>query len=173
MDEMLSKMVQIAKDIHAIPVTLDYHEHDRVTAAISHLPHIIAYTLVNLVKDSDNPEGMMRMLAAGGFKDITRIASSSPEMWQQICAENQTQILNMLHLYIERMSEIGEAIQNDNEQKLLDTFASAKEYRDDRKAMPKAFSRHPMKCSWIWLMNPAPSPRLRQFWQPMASVSEI
>ena len=130
-DEMLSKMVQIAKDIHAIPVTLDYHEHDRVTAAISHLPHIIAYTLVNLVKDSDNPEGMMRMLAAGGFKDITRIASSSPEMWQQICAENQTQILNMLHLYIERMSEIGEAIQNDNEQKLLDTFASAKEYRDD------------------------------------------
>ena len=73
----------------------------------------------------------MRMLAAGGFKDITRIASSSPEMWQQICAENQTQILNMLHLYIDRMTEIGEAIQDNNAEKLLDTFASAKEYRDD------------------------------------------
>ena len=130
-DEMISEMVRIAKDINAIPVTLNYHEHDRVTAAISHLPHIIAYTLVNLVKDSDNPDGMMRMLAAGGFKDITRIASSSPEMWQQICAENQTQILNMLHLYIDRMTEIGEAIQDNNAEKLLDTFASAKEYRDD------------------------------------------
>ena len=128
---MLSAMTVIARDINAIPVTLDYHEHDRVTAAISHLPHIIAYTLVNLVRDSDNPEGLMRMLAAGGFKDITRIASSSPEMWQQICAENQSQILNMLNLYIERMQDIGEAIQTADAKKLLDTFASAKEYRDD------------------------------------------
>jgi prephenate dehydrogenase len=129
--EMLDTMVSIVRDVNAIPVTLDYREHDRVTAAISHLPHIIAYTLVNLVKDSDNPEGMMRMLAAGGFKDITRIASSSPEMWQQICTENQTQISDILKLYMNRMQEIGKAIAENDTQKLLDTFASAKEYRDD------------------------------------------
>ena len=76
-EAMLETMIDIVKDIHAIPVTLNYREHDRITAAISHLPHIIAYTLVNLVKESDNPDGLMRMLAAGGFKDITRIASSS------------------------------------------------------------------------------------------------
>ena len=64
-DEMISEMVCIVKDINAIPVTLDYHEHDRVTAAISHLPHIIAYTLVNLVRESDNPDGMMRLLITG------------------------------------------------------------------------------------------------------------
>ena len=68
---------------------MDYREHDRATAAISHLPHVIAYTLVNLVKHSDSPEGTMRQLAAGGFRDITRIASSSPDMWQQICEENR------------------------------------------------------------------------------------
>ena len=125
---MLETMIDIVKDIHAIPVTLNYREHDRITAAISHLPHIIAYTLVNLVKESDNPDGLMRMLAAGGFKDITRIASSSPEMWQQICTENKAQITDMLKLYICRMTEIGDAIQSDDLQGLLDTFASAKEY---------------------------------------------
>lgn len=130
-DAMLQTMISLVKDIHALPVTLDYREHDRVTAAISHLPHIIAYTLVNLVRDSDNPDGLMRMLAAGGFKDITRIASSSPEMWQQICAENKTQILDMLTLYIQRMQEMGDAIQKNEAQTLLNAFGSAKDYRDD------------------------------------------
>lgn len=129
--EMRETMVSIVKDINALPVTLNYREHDRVTAAISHLPHIIAFTLVNLVRESDNPEGLMRILAAGGFKDITRIASSSPEMWQQICAENKNQILEILNLYITRMNEMGEAIQNNDAQKLLTSFGNAKDYRDD------------------------------------------
>lgn len=129
--EMHSEMLKIIDDIHALPVTLDYHEHDRVTAAISHLPHIIAYTLVNLVRESDNSEGMMRMLAAGGFKDITRIASSSPEMWQQICSENKTQILNLLRYFNEKMNAIGSAIESDQIDTLLSEFGSAKDYRDD------------------------------------------
>lgn len=130
-DVMMNTMVQLVTDINAIPVKLDYREHDRITAAISHLPHIIAYTLVNLVKESDNPDGLMRMLAAGGFKDITRIASSSPEMWQQICTENKDQIINMLNLYVTRMNDMGDAIKNDNLPALLSSFTSAKEYRDD------------------------------------------
>ncbi len=129
--EMHDTMVSLVKDIHALPVTLDYREHDRVTAAISHLPHIIAYTLVNLVRESDNSEGLMRMLAAGGFKDITRIASSSPEMWQQICAENKAPILSTLNLYIERMKEMGTAIEENNASQLLNAFGLAKDYRDD------------------------------------------
>ncbi len=64
----LETMIELVKSIVSIPIVLDYEEHDRVTAAISDLPHIIAYSLVNLVKTSDNPEGMMRLLAAGGFK---------------------------------------------------------------------------------------------------------
>lgn len=142
--EMMDTMISIVKDINALPVTLDYKEHDRVTAAISHLPHIIAFTLVNLVRESDNAEGLMRMLAAGGFKDITRIASSSPEMWQQICAENKHQILDMLNLYVDRMNEMGHAIQNDYTDQLLNAFESAKDYRDD---IPQSHAKSILKRS--------------------------
>ena len=142
--DMIDTMISIVKDINALPVTLDYKEHDRVTAAISHLPHIIAFTLVNLVRESDNAEGLMRMLAAGGFKDITRIASSSPEMWQQICAENKTQILDMLHSYISRMDAMGKAIENNNAAALLDAFGTAKDYRDD---IPQSHAKSVLKQS--------------------------
>ena len=64
--------------LKALPLVIDYHTHDYVTAGISHLPHIIASSLVNLVKDEDTKDGIMKLVAAGGFKDITRIASSSP-----------------------------------------------------------------------------------------------
>ena len=84
-DQDVERLVDVANTIGSIPIVLDYHYHDQVTAAISHLPHIVASSLVNLVKDSDGKDGMMKRLAAGGFKDITRIASSSPVMWEQIC----------------------------------------------------------------------------------------
>ena len=79
------RMVDVAKAIGALPLVLDYHRHDFIVAAISHLPHLIASSLVNLVHDCDSEDQMMKRLAAGGFKDITRIASSSPVMWEQIC----------------------------------------------------------------------------------------
>ena len=73
------RMVEVAKAIGALPLVLDYHRHDFIVAAISHLPHLIASSLVNLVHDCDSEDQMMKRLAAGGFKDITRIASSSPQ----------------------------------------------------------------------------------------------
>lgn len=130
-ESMKDTMVDLVKSIVSIPIVLSCEEHDVITASISHLPHIIAYTLVNLVRETDNDEGMMRQLAAGGFKDITRIASSSPVMWQQICSENQGQILNVLDLYTERLSLVAKAIRSDDKQTLLDTFGAAKDYRDD------------------------------------------
>ena len=66
----------------AIPLLVDPQKHDYITAAVSHLPHIIAASLVNLVKDHDGRDGLMKSIAAGGFKDITRIASSSAVMWE-------------------------------------------------------------------------------------------
>lgn len=68
----------LVKKMGAIPLLLSCEQHDFITAGVSHLPHLIASTLVNLVKDTDSKEGLMKMVAAGGFKDITRIASSSP-----------------------------------------------------------------------------------------------
>ena len=76
--ENANRIIAVAQTVGAIPLVLDYREHDKVVAAISHLPHLVASSLVNLVKDADSPAGTMKRVAAGGFKDITRIASSSP-----------------------------------------------------------------------------------------------
>ena len=114
----------------ALPLILDYKTHDYSTAAISHLPHMIAYTLVNLVKQSDDDQETMKTIAAGGFKDITRIASSSPVMWQNICASNREQILVLMDKYTALLSRLRSYIEASDEQALLDFFQSAKDYRD-------------------------------------------
>lgn len=124
-------MKELITSIVSVPIVLTCHEHDRITAAVSHLPHIIAYSLVNLVRNEDSDSGMMRMLAAGGFKDITRIASSSPVMWQSICAENKQPILDMLAVYTDQLNHIASAISKDHKDYLTDYFGTAKNYRDD------------------------------------------
>ena len=73
-----------------------YEQHDYITAAISHVPHVISASLVNLVKNSDGEDQLMKTIAAGGFKDITRISSSSPVMWNQICMTNSDNISDLL-----------------------------------------------------------------------------
>ena len=114
----------------AIPIVLDYTEHDFVTASISHLPHILASSLVNLVKGLDNSSQIMKRVAAGGFRDITRIASSSPVMWQQICLTNQAQILRLLESFIASLEQTKAEIASLDEAYLFDFFQSAKDYRD-------------------------------------------
>lgn len=102
------RMVNVAKAIGALPLVLDYHRHDFIVAAISHLPHLIASSLVNLVHDCDSEDQMMKRLAAGGFKDITRIASSSPVMWEQICMTNTGNITEVLDRYIDSLTTLRE-----------------------------------------------------------------
>lgn len=114
----------------AIPLILDYRQHDYVTAAISHLPHLIAASLVNLVRDSDSEEGIMKMVAAGGFKDITRIASSSAQMWQQICLTNTDNISELLGDYIASLTTIQKNLHERNGDDLYQLFDDARIYRD-------------------------------------------
>ena len=108
--ESVEAYVELVRSLKALPLVLDYHEHDFVTGAISHLPHLIAAALVNLVHNEDTPSETMRMVAAGGFKDITRIASSSPEMWEQICMTNSENILKVLNDYIRNLEDIRVAL---------------------------------------------------------------
>lgn len=114
----------------AIPLVLDYGIHDYVTAAISHLPHVIASSLVNLVRDSDSEDGIMKLIAAGGFKDITRIASSSPVMWQQICLTNTENISSLLEDYIRSLSSIKEKLDGKDADALFSFFQDARSYRE-------------------------------------------
>lgn len=128
--DKVDRYENLVKTIKALPLILDYREHDYVTAAISHLPHLIASSLVNLVKDSDNENGTMRTVAAGGFKDITRIASSSPEMWEQICATNRDNIISVLDDYINSLISIKIALAEHENHKIYDLFETSREYRN-------------------------------------------
>jgi len=108
---------------------MDYASHDFITAAISHCPHIISASLVNLVSSYDR-DGMFKKLAAGGFKDITRISSSSPGMWQNICLSNPECITGFLDEYIKILGDIKEAITSNDGTAIMDFFENAKKYRD-------------------------------------------
>ena len=114
----------------ALPLLLNVKKHDETTAAISHLPHLVASSLVNLVKHSDDANATFKTLAAGGFKDITRIASASPRLWQQITLENNHNILSFLSSYIDDLTELKEQLAAGNKEYLYTFFETAREYRD-------------------------------------------
>lgn len=114
----------------AIPLIMDCRRHDYVTAAISHLPHVIAACLVNLVHERDSQDGIMKMVAAGGFKDITRIASSSAVMWQQICLSNTENISSLLSDYIDCLNRFKEELDGKKGDSLYGLFDGARIYRD-------------------------------------------
>ena len=128
--EKVDAYTAFVESLKALPVVLDYEEHDYITGAISHLPHIIASALVNFVKDKDGKEELMKQLAAGGFKDITRIASSSPTMWQHICLKNKDNIVTILDEYIEVLEEAKHSVATGSESDIYNFFETSKNYRN-------------------------------------------
>lgn len=128
--EKISACQTLVQTMGAIPLVLPYEQHDYVTAAISHLPHVIAASLVNLVKNADSREGIMKMIAAGGFKDITRIASSSPAMWQQICLTNTENISSLLEQYIQDLTAFKKELDAKESDTLYHFFEEARVYRE-------------------------------------------
>jgi len=126
--EATKKVETIVKELKAIPVIVAPEKHDYIVAAISHVPHVIAAGLVNLVKNLDDEKENMKTLAAGGFKDITRIASSDPTMWTHICNQNKKEIIPILEKYIGTLNEIKNDI--NNSENVYNFFDSSKKYRD-------------------------------------------
>lgn len=126
----LTEFMELVTSLGAIPLVLTWEEHDYITAAVSHLPHIIASTLVNAIQKMDTPEENMKLIAAGGFKDITRIASSSPVMWQQICMENKEMISKVLDEYIRLIVQAKCWVDNGEASDIYQMFYHSKEYRD-------------------------------------------
>ena len=130
----LNIMKELIVKIGAIPIIIDEKNHDYIVATISHVPQIIASSLVNLVKQLDDESEIMKSLAAGGFKDITRIASSDPVMWENICTDNKDEILKVLTYLKSIINKFEDNISNSDE--MYNFFESAKQYRDsfiDRK----------------------------------------
>lgn len=131
-------LLSIIRDLRAIPLEMTPDEHDRVTAAISHVPHAVASLLVNLVKRLDGPEEFMKTIAAGGFKDITRIASSSPELWAGICLSNRDKVLNTLSVFEGQLSDFCSMLQQGDRDKLIAFFRTARAYRNSFADMQKS-----------------------------------
>lgn len=127
---MLERYTKLVRLMGAIPIVLEPREHDKITAAISHVPHIIAAQLVNLIQNSGSLEPKMRLLAAGGFKDITRIASSSPEIWENICMSNKESICDILTQYQNLLEQARQMILADNTEALYHMFDIAGNYRN-------------------------------------------
>lgn len=126
----LTEFSELVDSLGAIPMVLTAEEHDFITAGVSHLPHIIASSLVNLISSLDNDAEYMKTIAAGGFRDITRIASSSPVMWQQICLENTKNISTVLDEYIRMLIQIRCSVDNKDADQLYQLFAASRDYRD-------------------------------------------
>ena len=108
---------------------MDPDEHDAVLATVSHLPHVLAYALVHNVTKRNNSEQLFSM-AAGGFRDFTRIASSHPEMWRDICVANRDQILQELKSYANELGSIRKLIQKGDGAGLEKLFTTAREARN-------------------------------------------
>lgn len=112
-------------------VDMDVAEHDVVLAATSHLPHVLAYGLVDALAQSGSAQAIFRF-AAGGFRDFTRIASSDPVMWHDIVRANRNAVLESLDTFTEHLAELRKAIESDDSGAILATFERAKKARDEQ-----------------------------------------
>jgi prephenate dehydrogenase len=104
-------------------------EHDRVFAAVSHLPHLLSYALVDLVARHPNGKQLFDY-AAGGFRDFTRIASSHPEMWRDICVANRKALLRELEGYERELGEVKRLLRKGDAAGLEKVFARARTARN-------------------------------------------
>lgn len=128
--DKISDYTGLVTSIGALPMILTWEEHDYITAAVSHLPHVVASALVNLVEKLDSSSQHMKSIAAGGFKDITRIASSSPHMWQQICLENPENISSVLDEFIRLIVQAKYLVDQKDGEGLYQMFSDSRNYRD-------------------------------------------
>lgn len=107
---------------------LTAQEHDRIFAAVSHLPHLLSFALVNDLALRDNRDQLFSY-AASGFRDFTRIAASHPEMWRDICLANRVALLDELDRYRAQLDELRDALQRGDGEALEQTFALARNAR--------------------------------------------
>ncbi len=152
--QKIANYTELVSSLGAIPLVLTHQEHDYITAGISHLPHIVAAALVNLVRELDTEDEHMKLIAAGGFKDITRIASSSPDMWQQICLENPENISQTLDAYIRMLIQIRYQVDHKEAPQLYDLFSQARDYRDSIEILPEG----PLRKSYFLYCDIADEP---------------
>lgn len=128
-DAAAARLVQRAWETCGARVTrLGAPEHDSILAAVSHLPHVVAYALVNMLAGRSNAAQLFG-LSAGGLRDTVRIAGSSPEMWADICVANREALLAALEDYENELERVRAAIESADGAELRRLFAAAQNAR--------------------------------------------
>jgi len=133
-DDCSTDKLNVLKDVlhptNSHFIVLQPNEHDEMTSVISHFPHLIASSLVHQAKKWEMKHTFLPELAAGGFRDITRIASSRPEMWEDIFYHNREKMLKLLNDWINEMKTLKNIIGKNYKQEMIDYLNEAKKYRD-------------------------------------------
>lgn len=129
-EKALALIKSMWQDLGAKALFLSPEVHDELVAFTSHLPHILATSLTNLIAALAEKEEKVLSLMGEGFRDTTRIAASPPSMWQEICLANREEISKAIKRFKEILSEMEEALSKEEKDKLLHKFEKAKETRD-------------------------------------------
>lgn len=133
-NEQIDELKEWLKGTGSHFVVIDEETHDHITGVVSHFPHLIASNLVKQVKSYSEDEPLVTALAAGGFRDITRIASSSPKMWTDIVIQNKDTLLSLISNWIDDMKQMYQLVQNQDKEEIYHYFKDSKDFRDNMPA---------------------------------------
>lgn len=128
-DATFALVAAVVASLGAEVVALSPERHDQLVAVVSHVPHLTAATLMGLASERAEEHAALLRLAAGGFRDMTRVASGRPEIWLDICAENRPAILQVLTQLIDGLDEIRSIIGDDDRERLHARLSAAREAR--------------------------------------------
>lgn len=126
--EAVSRISRVWDAMGARVSCMDPRHHDEVLAATSHLPHVLAFVLTEMLGRKDE-QGELFRYAAGGLRDFTRIAASDPRMWRDICLANRDEIMRLIDEYREALGHVSALMQNEDGLNLLTLFADAQSAR--------------------------------------------
>ena len=128
-DQALAAISSVIRELGAEVVALSPERHDHVVAVVSHVPHLTAATLMQVASDRADEHAALLRLAAGGFRDMTRIASGHPDIWLDICSQNRPAIVTALDGLIVRLGQIRDVVDSDDRDALEAALTSAREAR--------------------------------------------
>ena len=130
-------MKELIEALGATPLIMDAKTHDNLLAVTSHLPHITAAALVHLFSNAHKEHEIAQRLIAGGWRDGTRVAAGSPEMWRDICLANAPEVGKGLDKLIENLHNLRAMIEAKDGEKLNEWFQSASEVRRKQGYFPR------------------------------------
>jgi prephenate dehydrogenase len=133
----VERVAAFVRSIGAGPVTLAPERHDRLVAFVSHLPQVASTALMGLVATEEADEPDILLLAAGGFRDLTRLAASNPDLWADIVLANGEQVAEAIDLYVERLRIFRDRIRQDRADEVAGVFRDAKQARLRLAAKPQ------------------------------------